>query len=217
MADLNGDGKPDVFLQQITFGSDQTGIQLGYGDGTFASAFPVPTTGNVPLFSIADMNGDGRPDLIFGWKMQESSATFAALTTIGVILNTTTPDFSIGPVSGTSTSQTVNAGQTASFKLVLGAIESFSGTVNLSCAITPVVTPGPTCSLSSSSMQISATTSQTVTVTVGTIASATTGAPFRTALPPGAVFSIFTLSGVAVLLARNRRQLAGFAAPVFAI
>ena len=69
-ADFNGDGRPDVFLQQGELGVFQSGIQLGNGDGTFAPAIPFPTTGNVPLLSIADMNDDGEPDLIFGWGTQ---------------------------------------------------------------------------------------------------------------------------------------------------
>jgi hypothetical protein len=97
------------------------------------------------------------------------------------------PDFSINPGSGSSTSQTVSAGQTASFSLSLAGSGTFSGTVNLSCAITPATTLGPTCSLSSSSEQISGTTAQSVTLKVGTTAPSTTAMRSPVGLPPGAL------------------------------
>jgi hypothetical protein len=53
VADLNGDGKPDLLS------SDGT-LQLGNGDGTFIIGTPVA---GKPL-AVADFNGDGKPDVL---------------------------------------------------------------------------------------------------------------------------------------------------------
>lgn len=66
LADMNGDGIPDLI------GSDQTNILIwpGNGDPSFAGVTPIviaPQTFDGPgpgLVQIADMDGDGRPDII---------------------------------------------------------------------------------------------------------------------------------------------------------
>jgi hypothetical protein len=119
------------------------------------------------------------------------------------------PDFKMGPDAGSPTSQTISAGQTASFTLVLAPVGSFNEAINLSCAITPAVTPAPTCSLSKSSIQIVDSSSQSITVTVGTTAPATssmlpfTWSPIRTF--PLAWKSIVLGSGLLLLSSRKRR------------
>src|SRR5215470_7053430 len=130
------------------------------------------------------MNNDGRPDIVFPWlNVQLICSCVPTPTGVGVLVNTTPADFSINP--GSPASQTVSAGQTASFSLSLAGSGTFSGTVNLSCAITPAVTLGPTCSLSSSSLQITGTTAQSVTVKVGTTAPSTTATLSPIGIPPG--------------------------------
>jgi hypothetical protein len=62
IADLNGDGKPDLVV--ALYGS-QVDVLLGYGDGTFR---PAVTYGlaccNKGSVAVADVNGDGKPDLL---------------------------------------------------------------------------------------------------------------------------------------------------------
>ena len=61
VADLNGDGKPDIVAVNNT--SNNVGVMLGNGDGTF-QAMQTYATGNGPrMVAIADFNHDGKPDL----------------------------------------------------------------------------------------------------------------------------------------------------------
>ena len=156
IADINGDGKLDAIVSEVfsRLGLNLD-IRLGNGDGTFGPDITVQTNGQGVL--VADMNGDGQPDLVF-----------PSFPGPAVLFNTTAPGFTINPASGSPTSKTINAGQTASFSLVVGATGKFSGTVNLNCAVTPAVTPALPCTLSSSSVQISGSGSQSLTVKVGT-------------------------------------------------
>ena len=66
--DLNRDGKLDLVL--VTYCMNQASVLLGKGDGTFAASmdYPLGTSGfdgNGPTgFVLADLNGDGKPDLV---------------------------------------------------------------------------------------------------------------------------------------------------------
>ena len=60
IADLNGDGKPDVAAAVSNSG---VSMLLGKGDGTFTPA--VTLSGGAPLgLAIADMDGNGQPDVV---------------------------------------------------------------------------------------------------------------------------------------------------------
>ena len=216
LGDINGDGKLDLLIPNTEQGpsSYQTAVALGNGDGTFGTPFNVPPNGSIPFSvflngyaNVADMNGDGKPDIVFLWG-----------TEVGVLLNTTqpaAPDFSIAAASGSSTKQTITAGQTASFSLAFAGTGGFTGTVNLSCAITPAATPAPTCSIPSS-VQITGTGAQTVTVKVATTASVTTGAVPPGNFPSGPTTLLWTLLllGSSWLCVRNRKRLPVLAAPM---
>jgi hypothetical protein len=326
IGDVNGDGKLDlvVIVTPLPYGyPDQCGVLLGNGDGTFGPLIDTPTWESAPEVincgQLADMNNDGRPDLVgetdltganpiegitvllnttpagfgvsatavspspvtagssatsnvsvaptFGFSgsvtlscaglpsgaacvfnppsiaNSSGTSTLAITTSASLAAGTYTvqvqgssgsivngsgvslvvqaaPDFSINPGSGSPTSQTVDAGQTASFSLSLAGSGTFSGTVNLSCAITPAATLGPTCSLSSSSEQISGTTAQSVTVKVGTTAPSTTGMLSPIGLPPGSLPSKWTLLctmmlvGFSWLALQSRKRAPVLIAPV---
>jgi len=65
VADVNGDGRPDVLVANYFSGT--VGVLLGNGDGTFQA--PVDyNVGFTPVRSvaIADVNGDGKADLLVG-------------------------------------------------------------------------------------------------------------------------------------------------------
>jgi len=63
VADLNGDGKPDIAVANL--GSNTAGVLLGNGDGTFQSAVTYDSGGDYPSsIAVADVNGDSKPDLL---------------------------------------------------------------------------------------------------------------------------------------------------------
>jgi len=67
IADVNGDGYPDVIVgdgcpTDICTGG-AVGIFLGNGDGTFQPAITYSTGGSYAAMAIGDLNGDGKPDL----------------------------------------------------------------------------------------------------------------------------------------------------------
>lgn len=129
------------------------------------------------------------------------------------------PDFGIGPASGSPTSQTISAGQSAAFSLVVTPSGPFSGTVNLSCGITPAVTPAPTCSLPSS-VNVTAGTAAPVKVMVSTTAPVAAGTVsyHDDRLPRGwglAWTLVMFGAGLAGML--SRRRLPAMAAPMIAL
>jgi hypothetical protein len=129
-------------------------------------------------------------------------------------------DFSIATMPGSPTSQTITAGQTATFQLVLTPSGPFSGAVSLTCSISPAVSSAPTCGLSSSSVQLSGGSGQTVTITVGT-ASGASAAPFsvpRWKSPSGFLLVAWMglLLGSAWMLWQTRKRLTAFALPIMA-
>ena len=69
VADLNGDGKPDLVVTNVgCCGNSATGsigVLLGNGDGTFQTAVTYSSGGYGALsVVVADVNGDGKPDVV---------------------------------------------------------------------------------------------------------------------------------------------------------
>jgi len=330
IADFNGDGKLDLLGTLSGNHPQGTAVLLGNGDGSFGPPIKIIVApyGVIRSYGVltADMNGDGRPDIVFPWEdwgnypvcvqcvgtppgmavlvnttphgfelavsvpsptpvtagnsatstvtatpmfgfnapvtlscaglpsgascafnppsiangsgtsalMITTSASLAAGTypvqvkgTSGSIVNSApvslvvqaAPDFTIGPAPGSPTSQTISAGQSASFTLALAGTGSFTGTVNMSCAITPTVTPAPTCGLSASSLQITGSGTQSVTVKVGTTAPVTTSVLPRFFLPPRTTplpWTLLILSSGSLLL-RSRKRIPLLTAPALVV
>jgi hypothetical protein len=95
VADVNGDGRPDVLTANST--ADAVGVLLGTGQGGFGAVTPYALGSNSRPFAVAvaDVNGDGKLDLLTA-----NSGTGTA----GVLLGTGTGSF--GAVSTYSTGLT---------------------------------------------------------------------------------------------------------------
>lgn len=124
------------------------------------------------------------------------------------------PDFTITSASGAPISQTISAGQSATFNLVVTPSGAFTGTVSLSCGISPVVNRAPTCGLSSSSLQLTGSSSQSLIVTVGSTGGALAGTVTAMSFPAGLMISAWVLLASAWLWFRNQRWRPEVASPL---
>jgi hypothetical protein len=65
VADINGDGVPDVIASSADqFLQVQIAVFLGNGDGTFQAPVLTPTGTSGGMLLVTDLDGDGKPDLI---------------------------------------------------------------------------------------------------------------------------------------------------------
>ncbi len=83
VADVNGDGKPDVLIlnactgQPSCSGLGSVGVLLGKGDGTFAPLVTSSTGAyESSRLAVADLNGDGKADVVVGNECGNSCSTF---------------------------------------------------------------------------------------------------------------------------------------------
>jgi FG-GAP-like repeat/Cep192 domain 4 len=69
IADVNGDGKPDLVVANLCanpcVADGSVGVMLGNGDGTFQAVVTYDAGGlDTVSVTVADMNGDGKPDIV---------------------------------------------------------------------------------------------------------------------------------------------------------
>ena len=100
MGDLNGDGRPDVVIAQSPFTQDSTlTILVGNGDGTLQSPIPIPSGGFPVSVVAADVNNDGRPDIVVANGFIDGSVsvllnTAAIAPTVSVTITSNVPGLS---------------------------------------------------------------------------------------------------------------------------
>jgi len=112
VADMDGDGKPDVAAAYF-YPSIGVGILKGKGDGTFGASVDYPTGQlNSIGVTLADLNGDGTPDLI----SSDGNSQDNPAQNLAVLLNVTQSKASLtdvavaGPTSVQQEIQGVYAG-----------------------------------------------------------------------------------------------------------
>jgi hypothetical protein len=90
VADVNGDGKPDLLVTNSCVSSSNcangtVSVLLGNSDGTFHAAVTYDSGGNGGgSVAVADVNGDGRPDLVVANNCASSGS--CANGTVSVLL-----------------------------------------------------------------------------------------------------------------------------------
>jgi hypothetical protein len=92
VADVNGDGKPDLAVANCSVnyycnGRGSVSVLVGNGDGTFQAPVRQSSGGKVAMsVAIADVNGDGRPDLLVA-SLCAKGCINRPNGTIGALLN----------------------------------------------------------------------------------------------------------------------------------
>jgi hypothetical protein len=121
MADVNGDGKPDLVVANQCASSNCTdnsavGVLLGNGDGTFQAAVSYGSGGHYSYsLAVADVNGDGKPDILV-LNECASSSDCSSGGVVGVLLG-----------NGDGTFQptvTYNSGGYAAYALAVGDVNN---------------------------------------------------------------------------------------------
>ena len=158
IADVNGDGKPDLLVANTCTSvqgggcwnpAGTVGVLLGNGDGTFQAAVTFGSGGyKAQSVAVADVNGDGKPDLL----VAQCASSDCTSGTVGVLINTSKMDaiVSLSPTSlnfgnqtvGIPSSQVVMLTNTGNINLTITSIQitgmsDFSQTNNCPASILP--------------------------------------------------------------------------------
>lgn len=148
VADFNLDGIPDV---AVGTGSEAT-VLLGHGDGTFNSPSYIANPGNLFYagFAVADLDGDGRPDVLYTAQSPSGSVqVYFGLTK--PMMTASTPPISIAPTVGQHL-----------------AVAGYSGDATSTSAVSTPITLFGTPLTSATTLDVSANGSAVSTVSPGT-------------------------------------------------
>ncbi|HEV2486693.1 MAG TPA: protease pro-enzyme activation domain-containing protein [Terracidiphilus sp.] len=126
-----------------------------------------------------------------------TSGTITQTTVVSVTVTSTSASYAIGNSGNITVTKGATTGNTSTISVTPSG--GFTGTVNLTCAITPTAASDPaTCALSSPSVTISGTTAVTSTLSVGTTAATAFNKPLKLFWPStgGAVLALLFFFGV---------------------
>ena len=211
VSDINGDGKLDLVLVGFSLS-----VALGYGDGTFGNPIVIDTVncnlcigGTINFAAVADFNRDLRPDIAMG--INESFNDYEIVTWLNTTQGQAGMDFQISASAFSPGS--VTAGSSATSTVTITPMNGFNRMVNLSCSISPSVTPPPTCTIPSS-VQVTGSNAAQVQLKVATIAPMTTGTVSWPSFPPGSAPYAWTALLLASAILVGRRRLPALARPL---
>ena len=158
---LTNNGNAPLVITSVVSSAADFGLINACG-----STVAVGTTCSVGVFFDPTVGGTRQGTLTLNDNASGSRQTVA--------LSGTGEDFSLGPIS--STSSTVSPGQTASFTVAVSPTGGFNQMVAFTCAGAPA---SSTCAVSPSSVVLNGSAASTVNVTLATTATA------ASVLPPG--------------------------------
>jgi hypothetical protein len=142
VADVNGDGKPDIVSAEVQGG---IGVLLGNGDGTFQQPVIYESGYAVGTVAVADLNGDGKPDIVraegdggIGVLLGNGDGTFQQLVTYGAGI--TTSSIAAADVNGDGKPDLVATDSTGEAQDMVGVLINTSGaptTISLVSSLNP--------------------------------------------------------------------------------
>jgi hypothetical protein len=154
-ADMNGDGILDLVYNNADFGT--MGVLLGNGDGTFGVPNEYPTGSYDIALTIADVNGDGAPDVVTADDGSDG---------VTVLLNANgtaeKPDFAL---TAGSMSATVKAGAAATYDLSVAGKNGYAAAVTFTCSGLPAKAK---CAFSPATVTTAGNISQATVLTIST-------------------------------------------------
>jgi len=164
LVDLDGDGNLDAIYNNANYGT--VGVLRGMGDGTLSAPVAEYPAGSYAFgLAVGDVNGDGAPDVVASIAYTSGVTTLINSSGSGV-----TPDYSLAANPNT---QTVTAGQTATYTITLTGRYFYNGTVTFACD--PASLPSKTsCTFTPATLTPNGNGAITTTLSLKTTATVTT-------------------------------------------